>query len=567
MRREDLPRLTQTPGVYQYLDEQGNILYIGKAKNIRKRVRSYFSKQQAIKTQQLLTHAASIKTISTQNEVEALILENQLINEHKPKYNIMLRYNKRYAWICVTNEEYPRILTARNKKRDGQYFGPYTDGTARRNIIIGLNKIFMLRTCQTLPRRVCLQYHIGNCTGPCQGYDSKQGYNQRVQEAIEVLQGDTKQVRKRFEKRMKQAAMQENFETAKQMRDTIQALEALDKKQSVSRESNYDQNIIAYTHNNTEAAFAVMHTRRGVMSGKDEFVVSYGKDIAADFIRAYYRDRNPPREIITHDISKEEAGVLEEYFSQRVANTVKVTVPQRGEKKRLLSLALENARVALSGEQPSLLSLQKHLHLSEPPMTIDCFDVSNQQGSEIVAACVRYRNGQPEPTKYRRFKIRSTDTQDDYAAMKEAVQRRYRDGDLPDLIVIDGGKGQLSAAQDGLRENNQHNPIISLAKQEEEVFVPGLSQSLTISQTDPGLLLLRRIRDSVHRFVISYHRKKRRKKLTVSTLDHIQGIGPKRKEALYERFKTLKNIKNASQEELQDLLGDKTGAYLYKQLR
>lgn len=566
MRKEVLAQIPSTPGVYQHLDSDGTILYIGKAKNLRKRVRSYFSGQKDRKTTRLVSEIRDIKTISTRNEVEALILENQLINEHKPKYNIMLRDNKRYAWIAVTNEKYPRILTARSKKYNSTYFGPYTDGRARRNIIIGLNRIFKLRTCRRLPKKVCLQYHIGNCTGPCEDYDDEESYNKRVEDAIEVLRGNTSGVRKRFEKRMYDAAQREDFETAKQMRDTIEALEELERKQVVNRKSSYDQDIIAFEHNDEEAAFAVMHTRRGVMSGKDEFVVAYSEDVAADFLRAYYRDRTPPREIITHNISEEEADTLAEFFTQQVESSVHVTLPQRGEKKHLLELAEENARVALSGEHPALVSIQNHLNMSEPPITIDCFDVSNQQGTEIVAACVRYRNGQPEPTKYRRFKMRSVEGQDDFASMKEAVQRRYREGDLPDLIVIDGGKGQLSAAQDGLRENNQHNPIISLAKQEEEVFVPGLSKSLPISQSDPGLLLLRRIRDATHRFVITYHRKRRRKGMVSSSLDHIDGIGPKRKEALYDQFKTFENIQSASKQELQKILGMKTGAHLYREL-
>jgi excinuclease ABC subunit C len=567
MRKDLLANIPTTPGVYQHIDSSGTIIYIGKAKHLRKRVRSYFSGQKDRKTTKLVSEIADIKTISTRNEVEALILENQLINKHKPKYNIMLRDNKRYAWICVTHEKFPRILTARTKKKNATYFGPYTDGTARRNIIIGLNKIFKLRTCRNLPKRVCLQYHIGNCTGPCEGHDTQEEYESRVEDAIEVLRGNTASVRKKFTDSMQQAAQREDFETAKQMRDTIHALEELEKKQVVNRQSSYDQDIISFEHNNDEAAFAVMHTRRGVMSGKDEFIVSYTVDVSEDFLRAYYRDRNPPREIITHGINEEEATVLEEFFSQKVESAVSITVPQRGEKKRLLELAAENAKVTLSGDNPALISLQNHLNMSSPPITIDCFDISNHQGSEIVGACVRYRNGQPEPTKYRKFKITSTDIQDDFASMKEAVQRRYASGDLPDLIVIDGGKGQLSAAQDGLRENGVNNPIISLAKQEEEVFVPGLSNSLPISQTDPGLLLLRRMRDAVHRFVITYHRKRRRKSMIQSSLDHIQGIGPKRKELLYEKFKTFEGIKQASLEELQNILGKVTGDHLYRELQ
>ncbi|MFT4250777.1 MAG: excinuclease ABC subunit UvrC [Candidatus Woesearchaeota archaeon] len=567
MRREDLPALPKRPGVYQYLGEKNTILYIGKANNIRTRVHSYFSGLQSTKTTRLLQEARRVVFTITRNEVEALLLENQLINEHQPKYNLLLRHNTRYAWILVTNERFARILTARSKKRDGQYFGPYTNGSARRNIVIGLNKIFRLRTCKNMPKNVCLQYHIKNCTGPCENHDTQEAYSARVQEAIRVLQGETAQVREELVTRMQEAANQQAFEQAKEYRDNIQALKELERTQVVSTDKTFDQDIIAYAHNKKEAAFVVMHSRRGVMSGKEEYLVQYSSDVAEQFIRAYYREKTPPKEIITHKIRTEEARLLEEYFSARVASKVHVTLAQRAEKKQLLELAKENAQVALSKKQPALTSLQQHLHLAETPITIDCFDVSNQQGSEIVAACVRYRNGEPEPTKYRRFNIESVQTQDDYAAMKEAIQRRYLDDELPDLIVIDGGKGQLSAAQEALQKTTA---IIALAKQEEEVFVPGIAKPLRISQTDPGLLLLRRIRDSTHNFVISYHRSKRRKAMTVSTLDHIPGVGTKRKELLYAKYKTLSNIQQAPLTELQALLGETTGqtvhAYVQKNL-
>ena len=566
MRPEDLPPLPSKPGIYQYLSAEQEILYIGKAKNLRSRVKSYFTGTQSTKTTHLLKQATTLKTITTRTEVEALLLENQLIQEHKPKYNILLRNNRRYAWIVVTNETYPRILTARNKKRRGEYFGPYTDGTARRNIILTLNKTFKLRTCKHLPDTVCLQYHINNCAGPCEGHISQEEYAQRIQDAKQVLKGNTRELKQELRKRMQEASKKQRYEQAKQYRDAIHNLDELEQRQVVERETRFDQDVIASTSNQEEAAFAVIHVRNGVLRKKHEFNVPTREGITEEFLTAYYREKTPPKEIITHGINPETAAALEEYFSEQTTSTVTITLPKRGDKKKLLALAQENAQLQLNQENKALTSLEEHLNLPATPTTIDCFDVSNQQASFIVAACTRYRNAKPEPTKYRRFKITSTQLQDDYAGIQEAVTRRYKEGDLPDLIVIDGGKGQLNAAMKGLEANNLQNPIISLAKQEEEVYVPGLRHPLPIKQKDPGLLLLRRIRDATHRFAIKYHRQKRATAMTSSALDHIQGLGPKRKQALYKQFKTYKNIQQASQEELQAVLGEKIGAQVHQEL-
>ena len=563
MKRADLPTIPTTPGIYQYRDETGEILYIGKAKNLRARVRSYFSGTQSIKTQKLIDHATSIDTITTRTEVEALLLENQLIREHKPKYNIQLRNNRRYAWIIITNEKYPRILTARTKKRRGEYYGPYTDGRARRKIVLGLNKTLKLRTCRTLPNTVCLQYHIKNCAGPCEDHISHEEYQQRIQTAREVLKGRTNQVREELSKQMQQASDEQDYEQAKELRDMIQSLQALEEKQVVERETHFDQDIIAQANNQEEAAFAVIHVRNGVIREKDEFSIPQRAGVNEEFITAYYRERTPPKEIITHELDEETRQALQEYLSRQSPSPITITLPQRGDKKKLLELAQENAQLQLNQENQALNQLQQHLNLPNPPTTIDCFDVSNLQKSHAVAACVRYRNAKPQPDKYRRFEIRESQ-QDDYAGIQEAVRRRYAQGDLPDLIVIDGGKGQLNAA---IQAIPKHHPIISLAKQEEEVYVPGLPHPLPINQKDAGLLLLRRIRDATHRFAITYHRKKRSKSMTSSQLDHIQGIGPTRKQELYNHFKTFKKISQASKEELQELLGKKTGAHLYEELQ
>ena len=311
-------------------------------------------------------------------------------------------------------------------------------------------------------------------------------------------------------------------------------------------------------------AVAVIHVRNGVIREKDEFSIqTRNQDVLEEFLTAYYRERTPPKEIITQVLDEQTRQALEEYLSRQTTNAVTITTPQRGDKKKLLLLAQENAQQQLGQENPALQELQKHLNLSSPPLAIDCFDVSNLQDTHAVAACTRYYNAKPQPTKYRRFNLGDLRKANDYAGIQEAVRRRYRQGDLPDLIVIDGGKGQLSAARKELPKNT---PVISLAKQQEEVYVPGLSNPLPIPQKNAGLLLLRRIRDATHRFAITYHRKKRSTAMTSSTLDHLRGVGPKRKQALYNKFKTLKAIKQASKQQLQDVLGDKTGLDVYQQL-
>ncbi len=556
----DIPN---APGVYLFSDADGAILYVGKAASLKKRLASYFRKDVDDKTRRMLEKAAQVDTITVRNEVEALLLENRLINQHIPPYNIMLRESRRYAWILVTDERFPRILTARNKRRRGHYYGPYTDGTARRAIVLGLNKAFRLRTCRTLPKRVCLQYHIGNCTGPCEGHDTKEEYSRRVRDAEAVLQGKTRALVARLEKEMRDASAKQRFEQAKTVRDTIAALERLETTQVVEREETHDQDVIGNA-SNEEEVFVVLSVRRGVIARKREYRLPQAPDAQETFLTALYREAIPPKEIIVGGLSEERARTLATYFSKLVEGTVNVTVPQRGDKRRLLELAQQNATLALTREDPGLASLQKRLNLAAAPETIDCFDISTHQGAETVAASVRYRNGKPDPSEYRHFIIRDA-VHDDFASMREAVSRRYASSPLPDLIVIDGGNGQLSAAGVALASQD-HVTVIALAKKEEEIYVPGLSFALRMDDKDPGLLLLRRIRDATHRFVIGHHRGRRRKAMSASMLDHVSGIGAARKDKLYKRFGTFEHIAEASKKELQDVLGERTGTHLYKRL-
>lgn len=553
-------QLPTTPGVYFWKSKTGKVLYIGKAKNLRARGRSYLSKDLSPKTAELMSHAADIEYISVSNEVEALLLENQLILKHKPPYNIMLKNSRRYAWICVTSEEFPRIISTRKKIGRGTLYGPYTDGSSRRSIVITLSKAFKLRTCKTLPKRACLQYHINNCTAPCEQKDDVKSYGERVEKAKKALAGHTQELIAELEKEMKTQAEQQRFEQAKELRDQITALKNVRSMQVVERDTTYDQDVIGHMRVDEEIQFCVLRVRRGVISKKQEYRVQYEDTGVESFLKALYRESTPPGEIIIEELTEKYA--LEKFLSKQANGTVTITHPKRGDKRKLLDLANTNAEQAIAEENAALGQLKKHLRLAEPPQVIDCFDISTHQGSHTVASSVRYRNGRADPEGYRRYTVRG-EQQNDFAAMQEVVRRRYASEPLPDLVVIDGGKGQLSAAVQSVPRGT---PIIGLAKRDEEVFVPGRKAPLSIPQKDPGLLLLRRIRDAAHRFAVSYHRSKKGRAMTESALDHIQGIGPTRKQALYNHFKTFSRIKQASQAELGEVLGPKTGKHLFDAL-
>ncbi len=553
----DIPK---EPGIYQFYDSQQKILYIGKAKNLNNRISSYFRKNHDAKTKKLVQQVAGVKVIVVRNEVESLILEAKLIREHKPPYNIMLKDSTRYAYILVTDEEYPRIITARTKKNKGLYFGPYTSGLDRQKIISAINKIFKLRTCSVMPRKVCLQYHIKNCSGPCEGYDNKEEYNLRVKQAIKVLGSKSKEVLCELREEMIVAAKNELYEYAQELKEMIRGIKKIQEKQIIERKEEHEQHVIGRHKSSSITTYCVLHVHRGVISKKRTYNVP-SQTTDEEFLQAYYRERIPPKEIISHFTDKN----YEKYLSIVADYNVRLTKPKKGDKLKLLLLADKNASIKI--KSPELEQLRKHLQLKQKPRAIDCFDISTHQGDQTVAACVRYYDSEPDPTLYRKYIIRGA-KQDDFLSIEEAVYRRYKNKDhLPDLIVIDGGKGQLSAGIRGCLKAGIKVPIVSLAKKNEEVFVPGLSHSLQIPEHDEGLLLLRRIRDSVHRQAISFHRKKYRKKMSASALDHIPGLGSLRKEKLYNHFKTYDNIIKARKSELQKVLGEKTGAKVYCSLK
>lgn len=516
---KDLLRdIPHQPGCYFFKDETGAIIYIGKAKDIQKRVSQYYNKNQHDpKTVQLVSNIAHIEHIVTDTEQEALILESVLIRKHKPKYNIDLRDNTRYAYIEITSEKVPRLRSVRKQSKN--CFGPFTDGMARRNIIRTLNQVFTLRSCQRLPKKVCFYYHIGKCCGPCEGKVSVEEYNKKVQQARMVLEGKTDQLIESLTQQMNNAARLQEFELAKIRRDQIQSLQALDHQQKIERTTHFDQDIIGVMHSAGHIAISVLTMRKGVLLGKRDYrfdaVLGDAQEQLIQFIVQYYQTNDLPREIITQGIHKDQIDLLCQVLEKKLKQSVSITTPHRGIKRQLLDMANKNAYHASFGSDETLIRLQKILRLPETPVIMECFDISNLQGTHIVASMVQFRDGKPFPSAYRRYKIRTIVGQDDFGAMREVVSRRYRITDPqvqpPHLVIIDGGKGQLHAALQAVKDQGLRLPIISLAKKQEEIFVPGRQKSIQLDKKSPELRLLQHIRDEAHRFALQYHRTLREK--------------------------------------------------------
>lgn len=552
--------IPKSPGVYLMKGSEGEIIYVGKAKNLRSRVSSYFVKNQiSPKTEMLMRKIADIEFILTDTETEALLLENRLIKKNQPKYNIWLKDAKQYAYIKITDEKFPRIISTRRVTKKGEYFGPYTDGYARLQIVRLCQSLFKLRTCKTLPKRVCLQYHIKRCSGPCEGHINRDDYMESVNRARMVLKGNTKSLKRELEGEMIVASETRRYELARERRDQIRALDLLEEKQKVDLQKSHDQDVIALLDDDNHIQIGVFHIKKGVIAAKEEFRIPNEGDVASEFIRAYYRESRIPKEIIINRVPDDKTAI-EEWLTKDLGMKVEVTIPRRGEKKRLLELVEKNTRASMGEENPLLQELQEDLNLPTLPKVIECFDMSNIQDAHRVGAMVQFVNGKPSKSGYRRFIIKTVDGQDDFASMRECVLRRYKrlveeGSPLPDLIIADGGKGQLSAVLDSLRELNLRIPSIGLAKKEEEIFIPGWPGPLILNRKKKSLHLLQRIRDSVHHFAITFHRIRRKKEMTKSILDDIPGIGEAKRQALLAKFGTIKKMVATSEEELAAIIG------------
>ncbi|MBQ6296468.1 MAG: excinuclease ABC subunit UvrC [Selenomonadaceae bacterium] len=569
--QEKLKRLPDKPGVYVMKDARGKIIYVGKARVLKNRVRQYFQagKNHSAKVKAMVAKITDFETIITATEVEALILECNLIKKHRPRYNISLKDDKSYPYLRVTAEDFPRIILTRRIIHDGsRYFGPYTSGLAVKETLALLRKIFPLRTCKTFAKRPCLEFHIKRCLAPCANKISREDYMQFVHAAEKFLEGRTTQIERELAAQMNEAAESLNFEQAARFRDILSAIKKVTEKQKIVTDTG-DVDAIGLARLENETCVQIFFIRDGKVTGRENFLLNGAVDesdaqAVTEFIKQYYsRSQIVATEILLPTIlAEDDLKILSEWLG------VKLIEPKRGVKRSLVEMANQNAEKFLAEESArqqlknaqtlgAVEELKKFLKLPQLPRRMECFDISHIQGAETVASMVVFEDGAPDKKSYRRFKIRSTEGKpDDFLSMREVTSRRYGATDnLPDLIVIDGGLGQLSSALEIIRGAGHQVPVVGLAKQFELIFVEGSSIPVELPRDSQALKLMQRIRDEAHRFAITYHRKLRRKRNLKSELDNVAGIGTKRRTELFKKFKTLAKIKSATVEELADVPG------------
>lgn len=572
--------LPEKPGVYLMHDASGKVIYVGKAVVLKNRVRSYFRNlaSHTPKVKAMVAKIAAIETIVTSSEVEALILECNLIKKYRPRYNISLKDDKTYPYLKVTmQEDFPRLYVTRRQLRDGaRYYGPYADAGAMHATVKLLRSMFPLRTCRKMnPDRPCLNYHIKRCLAPCAGYISKADYHKMIKSICMVLDGRTTELERDLKQQMQEAADNYAFEEAARLRDQLQAVARLNEAQKAVTNNGGDMDIFGLGQDMTGLCVQLFFVRKGKLIGRDNFFLPDGGDtpqeVMTAFVKQYYNEATfIPKEVVLPYLPEEdEKQLIETWLADKAQRRVELLLPQRGVKKDLLKLANENAvkllnerlrkgSLSLKNDLQAAEELQQALGLEHPLERMDCFDISHTQGSETVASMVVFRNGTSSKKDYRRYKIVSAEGKpDDFKSMQEVVYRRYRDyEDLPSLVVIDGGKGQLSSALEVIRGLGLDDlPVVGLAKREEEIFKPHQSESIMLDREGAALHLIQRIRDEAHRFAITYHRKLRSKRNLVSVLDHVEGIGAKRRQELWKAFKTLDAMRAASVEELAAVEG------------
>lgn len=586
---EKLALLPDRPGCYLMKDSQGKIIYVGKAINLKNRVRSYFqsSVNHSPKVNALVSHIADLEMIITNSEIEALILECNLIKKHRPKYNISLRDDKTFPYIKVTmTEEYPRIYATRKVLKDGaRYFGPYTNAGAMHETIHLLKRLFSLRSCRKLDaKRPCLQYHMKRCLAPCAGFITPSDYGVLIDAVCLFLEGRSDTVVKMLQQNMEEAAERLEFEQAARFRDQLAAVEKVREKQNIVTGSG-DHDVVGLARSVVGTCAQVFFVRSGKLIGRDHFLIAGSEEeadgeVLAAFLKQYYsRAIFIPREILL-PYEPSDREVFSQWLTETKGSKVELGVPQRGTKRDIVKLAEGNAslvleqqaqKISLAEEQTTgaVRDLGRYLGLTTEPDRIECFDISHTQGAETVASMVVFQGGVPKKDDYRRYKLLTVEGKpDDFKSMQEVVGRRYGKDDLPrpDLIIIDGGKGQLSSALPVIRQCGLSTvPVVGLAKEFEYIYREGESEPVILPRHGQALYLVQRIRDEAHRFAITYHRKLRAKRNLVSILDHVQGIGPKRRQALWDHFGTLAKIKAASLDELTAVadMNEKTAQAVY----
>ncbi|MCI6242903.1 MAG: excinuclease ABC subunit UvrC [Lachnospiraceae bacterium] len=597
--QEELRKLPDQPGVYIMHDNTDAIIYIGKAVSLRKRVRQYFqpSHDEGIKKKQMVEHIARFEYIVTDSELEALVLECNLIKEHTPKYNTMLRDDKTYPYIRVTlQEDFPRVLFSRQMKKDkSRYFGPYTSAGAVRDTIELINKLYRLRTCnRKLPAdtgkdRACLNYHIHQCAAPCQGYITKEDYALQVNKALEFLNGNYGPILKELQENMEKASENMEFERAIEYREMINSVSQIAQKQKITNTDGEDKDIIALASDDTDAVVQVFFIRSGKIIGRDHFHVRVGTeedtgDILVNFVKQFYSG-TPfiPREIMLQE-KVEDIPVLEEWLTKKRGHKVTIKIPQKGLKEKLVELAAKNAQLVLSQDKEKIKREEgrtigavreiEGLLGIKGLNRMEAYDISNINGFETVGSMIVYEKGRPKRSDYRKFKLRTVSGPDDYASMHEVLTRRFTHGiqekkeleeknmpeetgsftRFPDIIMMDGGRGQVNICLQVLEELGLHIPVCGMVKDDNH-RTRGLyfnNVEIPIDRHGEGFKLITRIQDEAHRFAIEYHRSLRTKEQVHSVLDDIEGIGPARRKALMRRFQSLENIKNASVQELAE---------------
>lgn len=567
-----LKSLPSDPGVYQYFDANGDILYVGKAKNLKNRVKSYFTGEQIGKTRVLVKKIADVKLIVVPTETDALLLENNLIKQHRPPYNILLKDDKTYPWICIKKEPFPRVFSTRKVVKDGSvYFGPYTSVRMVNTLLELIEKLFQLRNCNlslieknisTGKFKVCLEYHIGNCKGPCIGEETNSVYDEKISQIKKILQGNISQVKDFLKGKMAEFSANLDFENAQAMKDSLLSLEEYQSKSSVVSSSISNVDVF------------------GIYEDQERFFVNYFKVIDGAIIQSHTAEAKVKtdeeiEDVLLHyilhlreEFKSNSKEVLSPYVFDYQIDGVVFSQPKIGDKRKLVDLSVRNAKffglekkkLDTTPQIPNeriLSDLQKRLHLDKLPRHIECFDNSNIQGTNPVSACVVFKDGKPSKKDYRHFNIKTVEGPNDFASMEEVLERRYsrllNEGiDLPDLIIIDGGKGQLSSSVKALEKINLRGviPIIGIAKRLEEIFFPGDQYPIYIDKKSESLKLIQHLRNEAHRFGITHHRNRRSKAMLKTELDDVKGIGPKSVQLLLKKYKSVNKIKQLTVEEL-----------------
>ena len=586
--KDILKVVPQDPGCYMFMDDKGTVIYVGKAKNLKRRVSSYFNKNHdSVKTRVLVKNIRNIKYVVVNSEEDTFLLENNLIKELQPRYNVLLKDDKSYPYIVVKNEYFPRVFKTRNVVKDGsKYFGPYTSVQAVDTLIDMVRKVYKIRTCRLklTPEGIaegkfdlCLQYHIKMCDAPCVGYISLEDYNKNIEEVIEILKGNVSLIEKKIYDRMMILSEQMRFEEANELKRKLQLISSFREKSQVVSSINYNIDIFSYDEDDKSAFVNYLHVVSGAIT--QAYTFEYKKKLD-----------ETPEELLAMGIvemrqrfDSESREIVVPFIPDLVMSNIEITIPQRGDKRKLLDLSIKNVKQykfdkrkkaeMLNPEQRTtriLKTAQKDLRLKELPIHIECFDNSNIQGTNPVAACVVFKKAKPSKKDYRHFNIKTVQGPDDYASMAEIIHRRYsrvlNEGlPLPQLIVIDGGKGQLGVAVKTLQKIGIYGKvaIIGIAERLEEIYFPGDSIPLFIDKNSETLKLIQQIRDEAHRFGLKHHRQKRSKAQVTSELDNINGIGPVTKKALISHFKSIKRIKEADLNEIINVIGKSKGQIIW----